>query len=204
MVEKDHQFGGTTALSGGIPWIPGNRYGSGAAADPDCARTYLQNELGNRYDAAMIDAYLTSGSAPTIDALAHKLALDPVTLAATVARFNEHAARGADPDFQRGTTAYQRAMGDPTHGPNPALGPLERPPFYAVRLVPGDIGTSVGIRTSPDAEVLDETGTAIPGLYAVGNDMANCTVGVYPGPGVTLGPAMTFGYRAARHLAAVP
>jgi succinate dehydrogenase/fumarate reductase flavoprotein subunit len=141
-------------------------------------------------------------SAPTIERLAAKLDLDPARLAATVSRFNMHAAKGEDPDFHRGTTAYQRAMGDPTHTPNPSLGAVDQAPFYAVRLVPGDIGTSVGIRTSPDAEVLDGQDSPIAGLYAAGNDMANPTAGVYPGPGVTLGPAMTFGYRAARHLAA--
>lgn len=139
-------------------------------------------------------------SAPTIEALATKLELDPTRLTATVARFNANAARGEDPDFHRGSTAYQRAMGDPAHQPCPSLAPLDQAPFYAVRLVPGDIGTSVGIRTNPDAQVLDDAGAPIEGLYAVGNDMANPTVGVYPGPGVTLGPAMTFGYRAARHL----
>ncbi|WP_164857183.1 FAD-dependent oxidoreductase [Sphingomonas crocodyli] len=138
--------------------------------------------------------------APSVEGLAMKLGLDPERLAQTVARFNGYAVHGADPDFGRGSTAYQRAMGDMSHRPSPSVGPLDQAPFYAVRLVPGDIGTSVGLRTTPDAQVIGREGP-IPGLYAVGNDMANPTMGVYPGPGVTLGPAMTFGYRAAKSLA---
>ncbi|MBJ7498632.1 MAG: FAD-dependent oxidoreductase [Sphingopyxis sp.] len=145
------------------------------------------------------NGYLVTGR--NLSELAERLGLDAASLVGTVARFNAGAGTGTDPEFGRGSTAYQRAMGDPSHTPNPSLGPLVRAPFYAVRLVPGDIGTSIGLSTDAEARVLDADGKAIVGLYAVGNDMANPTVGVYPGPGVTLGPAMTFAWRAARHLA---
>lgn len=154
---------------------------------------------------AFIGKWLKNGyllRADSLAELAEKLGLDPARLIATVERFNASALKGEDPEFGRGSTAYQRAMGDWTHPDHPNLAPIVKGPFYAVRIVPGDIGTSIGIRTDADARVLDEKGAPIPGLYAAGNDMANPTAGVYPGPGVTLGPAMTFGYRAARHLAA--
>lgn len=154
---------------------------------------------------AFIGKWLKNGylvRAGSLAELARKLDLDPNKLVATVTRFNVAAAKGEDPEFGRGTTSYQRAMGDWTHPDHPSLAPIVTAPFYAVRIVPGDIGTSIGIHTDADARVLDEKGAPMAGLYAAGNDMANPTAGVYPGPGVTLGPAMTFGYRAARHLAA--
>jgi predicted oxidoreductase len=94
-------------------------------------------------------------------------------------------------------------MGDAAHEPNPSLAPLERPPFYAVRIYPGSLGTFAGIKTDHDARVIDRDGTVIAGLYAVGNDMASIMKGSYPGGGITLGPAMTFGYIAGRHLAGI-
>ena len=110
---------------------------------------------------------------------------------------------GEDTAFGRGGTSYNRFMGDPTHGPNPCLAPLLHPPFYAVRMVVGDLGTFAGLRTDGNARVLDAAGAPIDGLYAAGNDMANPLGGAYPGGGATLGPAMTFGYVAARHMAGV-
>lgn len=145
------------------------------------------------------NGYLVRGA--TLAALAAGLDLDPAALEASVARFNDGARVGEDAEFGRGTTRYQRAMGDATHRPNPSLGPLEQAPFYAVRLVPGDIGASIGLRADPDGRVLDGDGAPIAGLYAAGNDMSNPTAGVYPGAGVTLGPAMTFAWRAARRMA---
>lgn len=143
--------------------------------------------------------YLTE--APTIAALAAKLGIDPEPLARTVERLNADVAGGVDTEFGRGDDAYGRALGDPDRAPNPCLGPVATPPFYAVRVVPGIIATSDGLRTNRHGAVLDGTGREIPGLYACGNDMASIMGGEYPGPGITLGPAMTFGYAAARHMA---
>ncbi|MFO0997804.1 MAG: FAD-dependent oxidoreductase [Alphaproteobacteria bacterium] len=144
--------------------------------------------------------YLTRGK--TLEQLAVALGIDPGSLVRTVARFNDHAARGADPDFGRGQSAYNRASGDKAHGPNPALGPLTEAPYYAVRIVPAELGTFFGIATNRDAQVLDGMGAPIPGLYAVGNDAASVMGGAYPGAGITIGPAMTFGYVAAHHIRA--
>jgi predicted oxidoreductase len=110
---------------------------------------------------------------------------------------NDHAKAGADPDFGRGTTTYERANGDPDHAPNPTLGEIAATPFYAVRLYPGDIGAAKGLVTDERARVLDAEGAPIPGLYAVGNDMQSIMGGTYPGPGITIGPAIAFGYIAA-------
>ena len=113
---------------------------------------------------------------------------------------NAFAAAGVDPEFHRGVTVYEQANGDPAAGTkNPTLGPIGTAPFYAVRLWPGDIGAAMGLVTDTDARVLREDGSPIPGLYAVGNDAQSIMGGVYPGPGITIGPAITFGYIAARH-----
>lgn len=138
--------------------------------------------------------------APDIGALAHRLHLPPDALAETVDRFNRFARVGEDPDFRRGGDAYQRYLGDPQHGPNPSLRPLDRPPFYAVVLYPADLGTSTGLATDASARVLDAEDIPIPGLYACGNDMNSVMNGAYPGPGITLGPALTFGFLAAERL----
>ena len=133
--------------------------------------------------------------------LAGRMGVDPAALQATIDQFNPNAARGVDPDFGKGTDAYHRFNGDPTHGPNPCLAPLERAPFYAMKLIPGDIGTFLGLRVDANARVLDGQGAPIPGLYAAGNDMTSVMGGTYPGAGITIGPALTFGYIAARHAA---
>ena len=108
---------------------------------------------------------------------------------------------GRDPEFGRGSNIYQRHLGDPSHSPNPCVAPIEGPPFYALRIHPADLGTAVGLRTDCHARVLRKDGIVIPGLYACGNDMGSIMNGNYPGPGITLGPALTFGYIAGRHLA---
>ncbi|MDQ7993660.1 MAG: FAD-binding protein, partial [Propionicimonas sp.] len=126
---------------------------------------------------------------------------EPAALRATVDRFNGFARTGIDQDFGRGNSAYDRYYSDPLVRPNPNLGTLEKGPFTAVQLVPGDLGTKGGLVIDPDARVLDEDGTEIPGLYAAGNNSASVMGHTYPGPGSTLGPATVFGYRAARHLA---
>jgi succinate dehydrogenase/fumarate reductase flavoprotein subunit len=140
--------------------------------------------------------------AGTIGELARLLAIDPAALEATVGRYNELAAAGHDLDFGKGGDAYQRNLGDPAHGPNPCMGPIRTPPFYAIRVYPGDIGASCGLTTNQFAQVTRGGGKPIEGLYACGNDMDSLMAGFYPAPGITLGPAMTFGYLAARHAAA--
>ena len=145
----------------------------------------------------LADGYLIQGQ--TLDALAGQLGLPPGTLPRTVARFNRHAQNGVDPDHHRGETAYQQNLGDASVGnPNPSLGPLHEAPFYAVRLYPGDIGASTGLITDEQARLLDQEGRALPGLYAVGNDMNSIMGGVYTAPGITLGPGLVFAYLAAR------
>jgi succinate dehydrogenase/fumarate reductase flavoprotein subunit len=134
--------------------------------------------------------------------LAGRIAVDPAALRSTIDGFNANAARGEDPDFGKGTDAYHRFNGDPTHRPNPCLAPLEQAPFYAMKMVPGDIGTFLGLRVDGHARVLDAAGMPIRGLYAAGNDMTSVMGGTYPGAGITIGPALTFGYIAARHAAA--
>ncbi len=146
------------------------------------------------------NGYLTE--APTIAELAKRCDIDPVALVKTVEAFNHHAAKGDDPEFHRGTTPYQRVQGDPDHKPNPCLAPIERAPFYAVKVVPGSLGTFAGIETDAQARVLDGSSMPIPGLFAVGNDMNSIMGGHYPSGGITLGPAMTFGFIAAETIAA--
>jgi succinate dehydrogenase/fumarate reductase flavoprotein subunit len=143
--------------------------------------------------------YLLRGD--TLAELAGKAGIDAAGLEANVARFNVSAAAGQDPDFGKGSRAYNRFQGDALHGPNPCLAPVEHGPFYAIKMVIGDLGTYAGIRTDAHARALDAGGNAIEGLYAAGNDMASIMGGNYPGAGITLGPALTFGYIAGRHLA---
>ena len=143
--------------------------------------------------------YLMRGA--TIEALAAQAGIDPKGLADTVTRFNTTAAEGRDPDFGKGSRAYNRYQGDALHGPNPCVAPIAGGPFYAIKMVIGDLGTYAGIVTDADARALDADGRVIPGLYAAGNDMASIMGGNYPGAGITLGPALTFGYIAGRHLA---
>ena len=116
-------------------------------------------------------------------------------------RFNGFAQTGRDEDFHRGDSAYDRYYGDPRRHPNPNLAPLDTPPFYAVKIVPGDLGTKGGLRTDERARVLRADGTPIPGLYAAGNTSAAVMGHSYAGAGATIGPAMTFGYIAALDLA---
>jgi len=149
----------------------------------------------------LTDGYLKQGN--SLADLAKQLNVPADKLQATVERFNAFADKGVDEDFQRGTTDYQRANGDATwHGPNPCLGALREGPFYAVALYPGDIGAATGLVTDGDARVLNAQGVAIDGLYAAGNDMHSIMGGIYPAPGITIGPGVTFGYLAAKHAVA--
>jgi 3-oxosteroid 1-dehydrogenase len=136
----------------------------------------------------------------TITALAADMGVDPAALTATVARYNAFAARGEDPDFHRGEATYDKMYGDPRVGPNPCLAPIAKAPFYAMPIYPGDIGTNGGLLTNDKAQVIDTAGQAIPGLYAIGNNAASAMGESYPGAGVTIGPALTFGYIAAREM----
>lgn len=137
--------------------------------------------------------------AATPAALAEQIGVDAAGLERTVARFNGFAREGEDGDFGRGGNPYDQYYGDPRVGPNSNLAPLETPPYYAVKVLPGMLGTKGGLVTDPDARVLDLAGEAIPGLYACGNTAAFWLGRGYPGPGASIGPAMTFGYLAARH-----
>jgi len=149
--------------------------------------------------AHLDSGYLVRASSPP--ALAKSLGIDAASFERTLARYNEFAARGEDPDFGKGTNAYHRFGGDPLHKPNPNIAPIVTGPFYAVRLVPGDLGTFIGLATDQHARVLDVNERPVPGLYAVGNDQASVMGGKYPGAGITIGPALTFGYIAALHIA---
>lgn len=140
--------------------------------------------------------------AGSLDELARRTRIDPAALRATVDRFNAQARAGVDGDFGRGNSAYDRYYGDPTVRPNPCLGPLERAPFMAYRVVIGDLGTKGGVVTDGDARVLREDGSVIEGLYAAGNTSATVMGRTYPGPGSTIGPAAVFGMRGARHMGA--
>jgi succinate dehydrogenase/fumarate reductase flavoprotein subunit len=137
----------------------------------------------------------------TIAELARNCGIDPEGLERTVADYNVHARRGEDPAFGRGSTPYNRYQGDAGNKPNPCVAPIERGPFYAVKVVPGSFGTFAGLKTDASARVLDADGVPIPGLYAAGTDMASVMGGHYPAGGINLGPAMTFGYIAGRHAA---
>lgn len=145
--------------------------------------------------------YLKTGR--TLADLARACGIDAPALDRTVAIYNQGARQGRDPQFGRGETSFNRYLADPDHKPNPAVAPLETGPFYAVKLEMGDLGTFDGLETTVQGNVLDRAGKPIPGLYAVGNDRASIMGGNYPGAGITLGPAMTFGWITGRHLAGV-
>jgi succinate dehydrogenase/fumarate reductase flavoprotein subunit len=148
--------------------------------------------------------YLRSGylkRGRTIERLAASCGIDPRGLMQTLALYNLHARKGEDPRFGRGTTPFNRGSGDPDHKPNPCVAPIEKPPFYAIKVLPGSFGTFAGLKTDVFARVLDKSGIPIEGLYAVGSDQANVMGGHYPCGGINLGPAMTFGFVAGRHIA---
>ncbi|BBX30850.1 3-ketosteroid-delta-1-dehydrogenase [Mycolicibacterium mageritense DSM 44476 = CIP 104973] len=149
-------------------------------------------------------AWLESGvvkEAHSWDELARKIDVPAENLRATAERFNQLAQAGHDDDFNRGDSAYDNYYGDPTL-PNPNLRPLGKPPYYAFQIILGDLGTSGGLRTDEHARVLRDDDTVVRGLYAVGNVSAAVMGRSYAGAGATIGPAMTFGYVAAKHAAA--
>ncbi|MEL0552387.1 MULTISPECIES: FAD-dependent oxidoreductase [Enterobacteriaceae] len=153
-----------------------------------------------------VSLYLKSGylvAGKTLQQLAQKIGVPPAALENTVTTYNAAARQGKDPQFGRGESAYNRYLGDANHQPNPCVAPIEHGPFYAVKMFMGDLGTFHGLKTDANAQVLDNQGIAIPGLYAAGNEMASIMGGSYPGAGITLGPAATFGYIAACSLTAL-
>ena len=153
-----------------------------------------------------VGPFIQSGylkSAYTLEGLARVCGIDTKGLQTTVDDYNRHAQTGQDPQFGRGSTPYNRKQGDPLHKPNPCVAPISKGPFYAVKVEPGCFGTFAGLKTNEHAQVLNADGQAIKGLYAAGTDMASIMGGYYPAGGINLGPALTFGYIAGRHMAGV-
>jgi len=160
--------------------------------------------LGVGLPGAEPKEYFESGmltKANTLAELAQKIGVDPQGLEETVTRFNQFALNGKDEDFKRGDSAYDRIYSDPKVKPNPNLAPLTQPPFYSVKVWPGDLGTKGGLLTNEHAQVLREDGSIIKGLHAAGNTSDSVMGHTYPGPGSTIGPAMVFGMLAGRHAA---
>ncbi len=169
--------------------------------DESFIHRYIFRVLGK---GAAQEAMIANGTmkvAGSLEALAAACGLDADALAGTVARFNRFAAHGVDEDFGRGETDYDQYWADPNNKPNPSLGPISTGPFYAARIVPGDLGTNGGLMTDQDSRVLDEQERPIAGLYAAGNCSGSPFGGYYPGAGATIGAAATFGYLAASHAA---
>src|SRR6185503_12440717 len=143
----------------------------------------------------------TIKKADSLEALAAEIEVPPDALRATVERFNGFATSGIDEDFHRGESAYDKYYSDPTVKPNPSLHAIDQGPFYAVKIVPGDLGTKGGLVTDERARVLRADGSVIEGLYAAGNCSSAVMGNTYAGPAATIGPAITFGYLAALDLA---
>jgi len=182
----------------GVPAIPGHlvfdavfrsRYSAGPIFP---GRMQPDHRIPERYRG-----FLTR--AETLDELAHAIGVDAGGLTKTIARFNELARNGKDLDFHRGESRQDRFYTLYAGAPNPNLAPIEKPPFYSLKVWPGDLGTKGGLRTDAHAGVLRGSGDAIPGLYATGNCTASIMGRTYPGAGGTIGPAMTFGFIAAEH-----
>ncbi len=153
-----------------------------------------------------IGSYVKSGYitvADTLEDLAAKIGVDPAGLAATVAKNNESATTGVDPEFKRGVDPFNRMLGDPSVQPNPNLGPIAKPPFVALEMHSSTLGTCIGLATNAEAQVLDGSGAPIDGLYACGADVSSVMRGFYPGGGINLGPAVVFAYVAVQHVAGV-
>jgi succinate dehydrogenase/fumarate reductase flavoprotein subunit len=167
---------------------PLRRYGLGRVpAFPGRIGPFLRN------------GYLMRGD--TIAELAGRMGVDAGALERTVRRFNEFATRGEDPEFGKGSTPFQRAAGDAAVQPNPCVAPLDEGPWYAIKMLPGDIGTMLGVKVDAGSRVQRADGTVIAGLHAVGTVASSLMRGTYPAAGVMLGPALTFGYLTARAIA---
>lgn len=159
--------------------------------------THSQTSIGR-----LPKEWVTSGEirkAGTLAELARLCGIDPDGLVATITSFNVHAADGRDPEYGRGESRYNRHLGDPGHKPNPALGPLDRAPYYALPIFPGDVGTCGGLVTDEHARVLGADGEPLPGLYATGNITATVMGRTYLGAGGSIGNTMVFGFVAAEH-----
>lgn len=167
------------------------RYGLGMITMPHLPRFALKKYIDS--------GYLHEGA--TLRELADRIGVDAAGLEQTVARYNGFAPTGVDEDFHKGELPFGRAAGDPEHGPNPNIGPVEQAPFYAVAVVPTPLTTAFGISINSDARVVTEEGEPIPGLYAAGNDAQSVMSSEYPGAGTQVGSGMTFGWVAARHAA---
>ena len=152
------------------------------------------------YRKFVCSGYVSMGQG--LDELARNTGIDPAGLAESVKRNNEYAVTGNDLDFERGTSAYNHAFGEPDHKPNPNIGPIKDGPFFALRIVPTSLGTTVGLRVDENSNVLNETGDPIGGLFVCGNDQGSLMRGTYPSGGITLGPAMVFAYKAVESIAA--
>jgi succinate dehydrogenase/fumarate reductase flavoprotein subunit len=149
-----------------------------------------------------VQSYIDRGylvSANSVEELARKIGVNAAGLVETVKANNRFAQTGVDTDFAKGTNSYERTNGDSTHLPNPCLGPIEKPPFYAVAVLPTPLGTSLGLRTNAQSQALDAADRPIPGLYVCGNDQHSIVAGEYPGAGSQLGLGMTFAYIAIMH-----
>ncbi|WP_252258582.1 FAD-dependent oxidoreductase [Erythrobacter aurantius] len=173
-------------------------------------RTYRENYMfGGLLQASMSPDWMNAGAfgrggmlhkAPTLRALAAKLGIDADGLEASAARMGEFARTGVDEDFGRGSDEHDQQYGDADVSPNPCLGPIVKPPFYGAAVYPGDIGTKGGLVIDNNGQVLDDTGTPIPGLFAAGNTTASIMGDKYPGAGCTLGPALTMAFRGSNRL----
>ncbi|MCV7229625.1 3-oxosteroid 1-dehydrogenase [Mycolicibacterium komossense] len=193
-------------------WMYGGKYGQGPGPGENVpAWLIFDQQYRDRYIFAGLQPgqripkkWLESGvvvKANSLDELAELTSLPAAELAETVARFNGFARTGRDEDFHRGESAYDRYYGDPTNKPNPNLGEVSHAPYYAAKMVPGDLGTKGGVRTDVHGRALRDDGSIIEGLYAAGNVSSPVMGHTYPGPGGTIGPAMAFGYLAALHIA---
>lgn len=138
--------------------------------------------------------------ADTLEGIAEKIGVNAENLQETVRRNNDYAVTGRDPEYGRGDSYYDKFYGDSRNQPNPCIAPIDKAPFYAIPVYPGDIGTKGGLHTNEKAQVVRDDGTPIPGLYAIGNSSSSVMGDKYPGAGATIGPAMTFGYVAGRHI----
>lgn len=170
-------------------------------SDARHGRRYLRSYLMDPRVTKQLKAAGMLHQAKSLPELARAIGVDVATFRETVERYNGYARSGVDNDYGRGNSAYDRYYSDPLVRPNPNLGTIEQGPFTAVRLVPGDLGTKGGLLTDEHARVLREDGSVIVGLYAAGNSSASVMGHTYPGPGSTIGPAVVFGLRAARHAA---
>jgi 3-oxosteroid 1-dehydrogenase len=161
-------------------------------------------DLASVLPGRMPEEFVSNGwlkKADSLEMLAGQIGIDPETLVATLQHFNAHAVSGQDPEFRRGESQYNRVLGDPGNKENPAIGPIDKAPFYATEIYPGDVGTSGGVITNEYGQVLDQADEPIPGLYATGNLTATVMGRFYLGAGASIANTTVFGYIAARHAA---